>query len=83
MEQNIWLLLLIELDISTTILPKNDALYLLIWLLYLVTTNSACRLPQIITDHLCILAIIPPLSTVAKTFYCNDSKLTEFEMIDN
>ena len=33
-------------------------------------------------DHLCILAIILPLSTVAKTLYCNDSKITEIEMID-
>ena len=33
-------------------------------------------------DHLCILAIILPLSAVAKTIYCNDSKITEFEMID-
>ena len=34
-------------------------------------------------DHLCILAIILPLSTVAKkTFDCNDSKITEFEIID-
>ena len=33
-------------------------------------------------DHLCILAIILPLSTVAKQIYCNDSKITDFEMID-
>ena len=36
-----------------------------------------------ITDRQCILAIILHLSTVEKkTFYCNDSKITEFEMID-
>ena len=33
-------------------------------------------------DYLCILTIILPLSTVAKTFYCNDSKITEFVIID-
>ena len=33
-------------------------------------------------DHLCILAIMLPLSIVAKRFYCNDSKSMEFEMID-
>ena len=37
---------------------------------------------QATMDHLCILAIILPLLSVAKTFYCNDSKITEFEMID-
>ena len=42
--QNSWLLLLIGLDIST-ILPKIDVPYLRIWLLYLVSINSACRLP--------------------------------------
>ena len=63
---NILLLLLIDLDILTTILPKTDVPCPWIWLLYLVSINSACRLPLIITDHLCILAIILPLSTVAK-----------------
>ena len=43
--QNIWLLLLIDLDVLTTILPKTDVPYLWIWLLYLVSINSACRLP--------------------------------------
>ena len=34
-------------------------------------------------DHVYVLVIILPLSTVAKkTFYGNDSKITEFEMID-
>ena len=42
---NIWLLLLIDLDILTTILPKTDVPYPWIWLLYLVSINSACRLP--------------------------------------
>ena len=39
---------------------------------------------KIIMDHLCILVIVIPLSTVAKTFYCNDSKITEIwnETID-
>ena len=34
--------------------------------------------------YLCSLAIILPLSTVAKkkTFYCKDNKITEFEIID-
>ena len=36
------------------------------FLICLVSINSACRLPYVITDHLCILAIILPLSTVAK-----------------
>ena len=63
---NIWLLLLIDLDILTTILPKTDVPYPWIWLLYLVSINSACRLPQIITDHLCILAIILTPTTVVK-----------------
>ena len=39
---------------------------------------------QVTIDHhgrLYILAIIVPLSTVAKAFYDNDSKTTEFEMI--
>ena len=56
---NIWLLLLIDLDISRTILPKTAVPYPWIWLLYLVSINSACRLPYIITDplHVCILAI--------------------------
>ena len=55
---NIWLLFLIDLDILTTILPKTDVPYPWIWLLYLVSINSAC-----ITDHLCIPAIILPLYT--------------------
>ena len=42
---NIWLLLLIDLDKLTTILPKTDVPYPWIWLLYLVSINSACRLP--------------------------------------
>ena len=42
---NIWLLLLIDLDILTTILPKTAVPYPWIWLLYLVSINSACRLP--------------------------------------
>ena len=42
--QNIWLLLLIGLDILTTILTKVDVPYLWIWLLYLVSINWACRL---------------------------------------
>ena len=42
---NIWLLLFINLDILTTILPKTDVPYPWIWLLYLVSINSACRLP--------------------------------------
>ena len=50
---NIWLLLLIDLDILTTILPKTDVPYPWIWLLY-------CK----------------------RTFYCNDSKIMEFETID-
>ena len=40
--------------------------YLWIWLLYSVSMNSACRLPYIITNHLCVLAIILPLSAAAK-----------------
>ena len=40
-----WLLLLIDLNIKTTILPKTDLPYLWIWLLYLVSINSACGLP--------------------------------------
>ena len=42
---NILLLLLIDLDILSTILPKTDVPYPWIWLLYLVSINSACRLP--------------------------------------
>ena len=61
---NISLLLSIDLNILRTILPKTDVPYLWIWLLYLVSIYSACRLPKIITDQLCILAIILPLSTV-------------------
>ena len=63
---NILLLLLIDLDILTTILPKTDVPYPWILLLHLVSINSARRLPLIITDHLCILAIILPLSAVTK-----------------
>ena len=33
-------------------------------------------------DHLCILVSILPLSTVAKQLFCNDSEITECEMID-
>ena len=33
-------------------------------------------------DYLCILVDILALSTVAKAVYCNDSKITEFEMTD-
>ena len=62
---------------------KDKCSITMIWLLYWVSIKSACRLPLIIMDHLCILAIILPLSTVAKrTFYYNNSKITEFEMID-
>ena len=43
--QNIWLLLPIDLDLSTTILPMIDVPYLWIWLLYLVSIYPACRLP--------------------------------------
>ena len=35
-----------------------------------------------IMDDLCILVTILPLSTVLKTFYCNDSNITELEIID-
>ena len=28
------------------------------------------------------ISIVLHISTVTKTFYCNDSKITEFEMID-
>ena len=81
--QDIWLLLLMGLNIWTTILPKIGVPYLWwIWLLYLISINSACRLPLIIMGHLCILVIILPLSNVAKTFYCNDSNITDFELID-
>ena len=41
---NISLLLLIDLDILTTILPKTDDPYPWIWRLYLVSINSGCRL---------------------------------------
>ena len=39
---------------------------------------------QAIIDHHgpSTYSIILPLSTATKTFYCNDSKITEFEMID-
>ena len=47
----------------------------------IVSINSACRLPYIVMDHLCILVIVLPLSIGAK-IYCNDSKITEFEMVD-
>ena len=60
------LLLLIDLDVLTTILPKTDVPYPWIWLLYLVSINSACRLSYIITAHLRILVILLLLSTVAK-----------------
>ena len=40
------------------------------------------RFVRPITDPLCILAIILPLSTVAKILYRNDSTITEFHMID-
>ena len=42
---NIWLLFLIDLDILTTILPKTCVPYPWIWLLFLVSINSACRPP--------------------------------------
>ena len=44
--------------------------------------NSARMLPWVIMKRLCILVIILPLPTVAKTFYGNDSKIQEFEKID-
>ena len=62
--------------------PKIGLPYLWIWPLCLVSINPACRLPQIIMDHLSILVIILHLSTVAKTFCWNDSKITEYKMID-
>ena len=34
-------------------------------------------------DQLCILIIILPLSTVANIFYCNNSKITGFGIIDS
>ena len=42
---NIWLMMLFDLDILTTILPKTGVPYPWIWLLYLVSINSSCRLP--------------------------------------
>ena len=67
-------------------LPNIGVPYLWIWPLCLVSINSACGLPWITMDNLRILVSILSLLTVAKqtnkTFYCNDSKITEFEMID-
>ena len=37
--------------------------------------NSAWGLPYFVTDNRCILAVILPISTVAKTFDCATSKL--------
>ena len=44
----------------------KDRCSIRIWPLCLVSINSSCMLPLIITDHLRILVIILPLSTVAK-----------------
>ena len=38
---------------------------------------SACGLPWIIMDRLCILVIILSRSTVVKTFYYNDNKIAD------
>ena len=53
-----------------------------LWPLCLVSMGSACGLPRIIMDHLCILVIILLLSAVAKTFCCSDGGIAEIEMID-
>ena len=47
-------------------LPKRGVSYLCIWPLCLVSIKPASRISYIITDRLCILVTILPLSTVAK-----------------
>ena len=83
--QNICFSSLIDLDTLTIMSSKIDAPYLWIRPLCLVPFNSAYWLLQIIMDHLYIpvIVIILHLSIVAKTFYCNDNTITEFEIFDS
>ena len=53
-------------SMSQKYIVYNVCAYLWIWPLWLVSINSACRLPWITMDHLCILVIVLPLSAVAK-----------------
>ena len=79
---NIWLLLLIDLDILTTILPKTDVLYPWIWLLYLLHKFGLQATidhhgPSMYSGH-----YTASINYCKRTFYWNDSKITEFETID-
>ena len=63
--------------------PKINVPYLWIRPLCLVYLNLAYGLQEIIMDLLYIPVIKLHLSFVAKTSYCNDNKITEFEIIDS
>ena len=82
--QNNWLLLLIDLDILTTILSKIAVPYLWIWLLYLVSKiqpagyQRSSRTIYVFWPLYYLYQLLPK----KKTFYCNDSKIMEFEMTD-
>ena len=71
---HIWLLLLIDLDILTTILPKTDVLGLHKFRLQATIDHHG---PSMYSGH-----YTASINCCKRTFYCNDSKITDFEMID-
>ena len=80
--QNMWLLLLIDWDISTTILPKDTCSIPWIWLVFGLHKFSLQATidhhgPSMYSGH-----DAASINCCEKTFYCNDRKITEFEMIN-
>ena len=80
--QNIWLLLLIDLNISTTILPKTCSISMEMTVVlglhkFSLQATIDHHGPSIYSGHYTAL-----INCCKRAFYCNDSKITEFEMID-
>ena len=72
---NIWLLLLIDLDILTTILPETVVLGL--HKFNLQATIDHHHGPSMYSGHYTV-----SINCCKRTLYCNDSKITEFKTID-
>ena len=80
---NTWLLLLIDLYILITNLPKTDVLYLWIWLLYLVSINSqpagyhrSSRTIYVFWPLYCLYKLLQ------KNILLQGQQITEFKTID-
>ena len=79
---NIWLLLSIDLDILTAILPKTDVPYMGMTAVlglhkFSLQATKDHHGPSMYSGH-----HTASMNCCKRTFYCNDSKITEFETID-